>query len=158
MKQERYSIRSAVFLLLFDDNGRILMHLRQNSGYYDNWYSLVSGHLDGAESARDAMVREAKEEAGIDIDINDLVFSQTVHRSCPDLEKCEYIDFYFTCTKWSGEITNTEPDKCKELKFFAVDDLPENTVHCVRRALECHDKGIKYDEFGWTFPTSEMKP
>ncbi len=158
MTKERFKLRSAVFLLLFDDKGRVLMHLRQNSGYYDNWYSLVSGHLDGKEPATEAMIREAKEEAGIDVSPDDLSFSQFVHRTSKDFPDYEYADIYFVCNRWEGEITNAEPDKCKELKFFDVNDLPENTVHCVRRAIECHAKGIKYDEFGWTFPTSEMRP
>jgi hypothetical protein len=30
-----------------------------------------------------------------------------------------------------------------------VDDLPENTIPYVRRAIENFEKGIPFEEFGW---------
>jgi hypothetical protein len=50
---------------------------------------------------------------------------------------------------WSGEITNTEPDKCDDLSWFKLDALPENTIPYIRQALEAHKNNIKYTEFGW---------
>jgi 8-oxo-dGTP pyrophosphatase MutT (NUDIX family) len=61
----------AVYLLLKRDD-EILLLLRQNTGYQDGNWSVVAGHVEEGEGIIDALVREAKEEADIDITGNDL--------------------------------------------------------------------------------------
>ncbi len=51
--------------------------------------------------------------------------------------------------KWSGEIVNAEPDKCDDLCWVSVDELPDNIIPYVKRAIENHLNGIAFDEFGW---------
>jgi 8-oxo-dGTP pyrophosphatase MutT (NUDIX family) len=46
------------------DAVQVLLHKRQNSGFMDGSYSLVSGHVEANESFKQAMIREAHEEAG----------------------------------------------------------------------------------------------
>jgi hypothetical protein len=48
----------------------------------------------------------------------------------------EYIDIYLKTDTWAGDIKNLEPDKCNDLKWFSLDNLPENTVPEVRKSLE----------------------
>ena len=55
----------------------------------------------------------------------------------------------FEVKKWSGEILNTEPDKCDDLRWFPLDNLPVNTIPYIKQAIECYRKGILYSEFGW---------
>lgn len=64
MKKQRHKIVPAVFLLLIKNN-KVLLLKRQNTGYADGKYSLVSGHVDKGETMQEAIIREAKEEAGI---------------------------------------------------------------------------------------------
>ncbi|MDR1236551.1 MAG: NUDIX domain-containing protein [Holosporaceae bacterium] len=67
----RLPARMAVYLLLKRDD-EILLLLRQNTGYQDGNWSVVAGHVEEGEGIIDALVREAKEEADIDITGNDL--------------------------------------------------------------------------------------
>ncbi len=132
--------------LLLKRERDVLLLLREGTGYEDGKYSVVAGHLDGSESGTDAMIREAKEEAGIDIRREWLEFACVVHRKAPDRES---IDFFYTCNKWEGEIKNMEPKKCGELRFVSEDAIPENTVEYVRAGIQAVRNGVKYIEFGW---------
>ena len=64
MSKQRFKLAVTVQLLLEKD-GKLLLHLRQNSSFANGYYGLVSGHIDGNETVRQAMIREAREEAGI---------------------------------------------------------------------------------------------
>ena|SRR3990172_8418238 len=143
--KERFKLIPEVYFILVRD-GRILLSRRFQTGYEDGNYSMVAGHADGNETMREAIAREAKEESGITIDPATLEHLLTMHRWCRDHER---IGFYFTADQWDGEITNTEPDKCDDLSWFPLDQLPENTIPYIRVAIDCYLKGEKYCEFGW---------
>lgn len=65
MSKERFKIVPAAFLVLKDDDGRVLLSQRFNTGFRDGDYSLAAGHIEQDETATDAMIREAKEEIGV---------------------------------------------------------------------------------------------
>ena len=134
----------AVHLLLVRE-GRVLLLRRYNTGYEDGNYSVVAGHVEGGEELKTAMVREAREEAGIGILPSDLEVVGAMHVKTDK----EYISFFFKASVWSGDVTNMEPDKCDELRWSAIDDLPDNTIPYVRRAIENYRKGVWFSSFGW---------
>ena len=133
---------AAVHLFLVHE-GKILLSRRYNMGYADGQYSVIAGHLDGQEEVKVAMVREAREEAGIEIALDKLEVVDVMHRLSND----ERVDFFLAATSWRGEICNCEPDKCDDLAWFEIDDLPGNVVPYVRRAIENHR--LWFDSFGW---------
>ena len=131
--------------LFFFRLGRILLLRRFNTGYRDGEYSVPAGHLDGNETVLAAAQREAAEEIGVQIDADDILFSSVMHRNEGD----ERIDFFVEVRAWGGEPFNNEPNKCDELRWVDVHSLPQNTIPYVRRAIENHDNGVHFDEFGW---------
>ena len=133
-----------VHLLFFREN-QILLLRRFNTGYRDGEYSVPAGHLEGNETVRDAAVREAQEEIGVQIDAGEILFSSVMHRNEDD----ERVDFFMHVRKWRGEPVNTETDKCDELRWTDVNDLPMNTIPYVRQAIQNHLNRVKFDEFGW---------
>jgi 8-oxo-dGTP diphosphatase len=143
---EKFKLRCAVHLFLVRDERTLLLR-RFQTGWRDGEYSVIAGHIDGNESIRTAMVREAKEEGGIDVALDDLRVVHTLHRMSEDGK--EYIDFFLTTEKWSGEPHITEPDKCDDLSWFALSALPENMVPYVRAGLEKYRAGEPFSEFGW---------
>jgi len=141
---DKFKMIASVYLL-FRQGENILLSRRFNTGYEDDKYGLVAGHVDEGESLLQAAAREAKEEAGVAIQPNHLIFKTAMHRRQNDIR----VDFFFEPSEWSGEPTNAEPDKCSGLQWFPVDNLPENTIPYIRQAIECSQKGIPYSEFGW---------
>lgn len=140
----RFTMVSAAHLFIFAD-GKVLLARRFNTGYQDGNYSVPAGHVDELESVSTAMIREAKEEIGIDIAPENLHFGHVMHRKSDR----ESVDFFFVCTQWQGEPHICEDDKCDELKWVAITDLPENTIPYVKAALEHVEKKLPYSEFGW---------
>jgi hypothetical protein len=39
-----------------------------------------------------------------------------------------------------------EPHKCKELAFFDIDNLPENTIPYLKKTIELIEKGETFSE------------
>ena len=142
---QRFKIFIAAYLVL-EDNGKLLLHKRANSGYEDGNYSLVAGHLDGAETAKHSIIREAYEEAGIKLTTEDLEVVHVTHRFSPTRE---YIDIFLKANKWQGQVVNKEPHKCAELAWFPKDNLPDNLILPVKHALEQIDQAKTYSDFGW---------
>ena len=68
----------AVHLLLVK-NDRVLLLRRYNTGYEDGNYSVVAGHIEGGEDLKTAMIREAREEAGIEILRSNLEVVGVIH-------------------------------------------------------------------------------
>ena len=133
-----------VHLFFFREN-QILLLRRFNTGYEDGNYSVPAGHLDGGETVRMAAVRETLEEIGVKIDLKDIVFASVMHRKSDD----ERIDFFLHIKAWAGESFNAEPNKCDELRWCALDALPENIIPYVRQAFQNFRDGIVFEEFGW---------
>jgi len=143
--KDYFKIIPSAFLILLKDSA-VLMQKRQNTGWQDGNYSLVSGHLDGGESVTDALTREVKEEANISVNKKDLKLVHVMSKLSGDQER---VDFFFVCENCRGEIKNAEPEKCEELKWFPIDKLPENTIPSVKEAIKNFQKGVFYSEFGW---------
>ena len=131
--------------MFFFRGEQILLIRRYRTGYMDGHYSVPAGHLDGNEPVRLAAVREAREEIGVLIDPQNIAFAGVFHRHEGD----ERVDFFVHVRAWSGEPINAEPEKCDELRWTVVNDLPENTIPYVRRAIENYQAGVPFEELGW---------
>ena len=143
MKERFKSVATSHLILLKDD--KVLLSRRFNTGWGDGNYSVVAGHLDGNETFLQAMIREAKEEAGIEINEKDLQVVHVMHRKTDH----ERIDFFIKADKWKGTPRIMEANKCDDIRWFEIDNLPENTVPYVKQAIEMIRNNIFYSEHGW---------
>ncbi len=146
---KRNTIIPASYLVLIKNN-KILLLRRYNTGYEDWNYSMVAGHVDKGEGFMDCMIREAKEEAWIEIKRSDLEMVHTMSRNAwDDFNSNERIDIFFKAKKWQWDLINMEPDKCDDLSWFDLDNLPENIIPCIKQAIEHIKKSSFYSESGW---------
>lgn len=145
---KRHTNIPASYLVLINQNNEVLLLRRYNTGFKDGMYSLVAGHVDAGETFTTALIREAKEEAGITIEPNAAVVAHMLHRKS-DTDGSERVDVFFTVREWEGEIVNLEPEKCDGLHWFSFDELPENTIDYIRVALQHIANEVRYSEMGW---------
>lgn len=143
--KERYQSKVAVFLILtreIEGQTQILLQERCNTGYMDGKYDTAcSGHLEKGESLSMALCREAKEEINLDIQEKDLELVSIIHPYQED-----YINVFFTTNKYTGTPKIMEPNKCDDLKWFNINELPENTIIRIRNVIKNMKKGIIYDD------------
>ncbi|MEX0649402.1 MAG: NUDIX domain-containing protein [Candidatus Andersenbacteria bacterium] len=130
--------------VIFQQDNKVLLSRRYNTGYRDGEYSLPAGHIEEAEFATVTAMREAEEEVGAIVKPEDLAPAHVMHRHCGDHER---IDFFFTTARWTGELTNKEPDKCDEINWFTLDQLPSNIIPYIRAALEHYRDKHFFSEF-----------
>ncbi len=117
---ERVKFNASVSFILEQDD-KILLFYRTDGYFKDGWWVLPAGHIEENETATQAVVREAKEELGIDVDIKDVEFAHIVHNLVGENKR---MDFYFCIKNFKGEIQNLEPTKCADMQFFNKDTLP----------------------------------
>lgn len=139
--------KSAVHMILVKD-GKILVQKRKGSKLWPGYYALPAGHVDSGENQYDALVREAQEELGIELDIKNIINSYVVLRRNYfkiDGKKLEpYIDYYFEFKKYKGTPKIMEKDKCDELIWVDINDLPKPFVNY--EGVFLNDRTIKtYD-------------
>jgi 8-oxo-dGTP diphosphatase len=145
MSKERYKLPFAAYLFLINDNNEILLY-RRKGGAFDGMYSVIAGHIEPGETATKTIIREAKEEAGIIVEPKDIEFVCFSHSNAGNKE---FAQIFFTSKKWQGEIQNLEEDRCNELNFVDINNLPEDTIPYIKKAIECYQNRVGYFEFDW---------
>lgn len=128
-------------LLLRGDH--ILLGERQNTGFADGAWHVPAGHLEADEELRRGLAREAFEEVGIVVDPAAAELVHVMHHASGRLAT------FFAVRRWSGEVANQEPDKCRRLAWFPLVELPEPTVEYLRVAIAHWRAGRPLSAYGW---------
>ncbi len=100
-------------LLILTDGDRVLLALREGTGYADGQWNLPSGKLEHGEDALNAIQRETREEIGLHLTRTDLHATGAVHHR--NTAGQGRIGLTFTAAHdptRHGEPTNAEPHKC----------------------------------------------
>ncbi len=137
----------AAYLIFRNKEGKVAFVLRENTTWMNGYYGLPSGKVEDNENVLAGAVREAKEETGVTVLIENLNHVNTLHRRDKD---SDWVDATFEVTKWEGELHNTEPHIHSELTWLDPKMLPENVIPNVRYILEQVAARNTYAEFGWS--------
>ena len=148
---DRFVVVPASYVYLLREGSRgteVLLQLRQGTPYMDgHWAAAAAGHVERGETAYDAARREALEELGV-TDV-ELEFAFTMQRSQHADPIDERVDFFFTARRWAGEPRVVEPEKCAEVRWCPLADLPHPVVPHEAHALAHLGSEARYLTFGW---------
>lgn len=122
-----------VFALIQNEDNCILFCLRND---YNIW-NLPGGRLEKGESPWQGIVREVKEETGLDVEVVKMIGVY----SKPNKDE---IVFSFECKVLGGDLTLN--NEASDIRYFNINEIPENTVQKqverIRDFFEYRDSAI----------------
>lgn len=142
----RYLIAPSVNVFILKGS-KVLLGRRANTGYMDGYLCPPGGHVEAGERPTDAALRELKEEIGITVDPDHLEFLCVAPRNSA---ATPYVAYEFVIRDRDYNYQNTEPEKCSELVWADLNDLPEEVIEDFRQIIEGGlIGGAKYVEVGF---------
>lgn len=136
---------SSIYLIIKNDEGKILLQRRQGTKLWPGFLALPAGHVDAGENVYEAAIREAREELSIIITKQDIIDSFVVNRRNKSL--APYFDVYFEILSYKGQIKINEPEKCSELKWCDIDNLPNDMIDFEIDAIRNRQRNIMFSTF-----------
>lgn len=103
-----------------DEAGRVLLARRGDNG---RW-SVPAGTVDPGEQPADALLREVREETGIEVEIERIGGVATHPVVYPNGDTCEFLNVWFRCRAVGGTAT-ADGDESLAVGWFAPDELPD---------------------------------
>jgi 8-oxo-dGTP pyrophosphatase MutT (NUDIX family) len=139
MKNQNITLKTR--LILYNKGEILLLRQRRSNG---GKYTFVGGTIESGEFAKQTLVREAFEEAGIIINPADLRLAHVLHKKYKSGSR---IILYFKTAKWEGVLRNREPHKFVEASFYPLDELPLGLSGTARHVLKMYRTGEMYSEY-----------
>ena len=130
------SLKARLFL---QDHGRLLL-LKQTKPNGGN-YSLIGGTIERKEFAIETLIRESREEAGIELSEDDLELVHVLHKRS---KKEHRIVLYFRAYHYHGEPESKELAKFENVEWWSLKALPRNLTGTVRHVLKAYNAGLIY--------------
>lgn len=130
--------KTGIGILVFKD-GKVLLGKRKGS-HAPNVYAGPGGHLEHLESFATCAKREAREEAGIEIDNIRFLCLTNFTKYAPK----HYVDIGLAADWVSGSPQILEPDKCESWDWYDLDTLPEPLFHVTAHYIEAYETGKNY--------------
>ena len=121
-------LHPGVAAVVFDSaREQVLLQKRSDNGMW----GLPSGHVEIGETVEEAVIREVKEETGLQVKVVRLVgvYSDPSSQvfSYPTGERVHFITTFFECLPVGGSLS---PDmvESRDVKFFHFGNLPANIL------------------------------
>lgn len=130
--------------LILEDKGQILfLRQRKRNG---GRYTLIGGNVEETEFAREALAREASEEADILVEPEDMTLVHVLHRHKLTKDQTLLV-LYFKATRFTGEPASLETHKFKDVAWFPPGQLPDEVSSPTRHVLDCIRRQEIYSEY-----------
>ena len=121
-------------VLIFNDKEEVLLMKRGKKSKNEiGWWSKPGGEIDFGETAFESALREVKEELDIDVEI----WGYSLHTDHIIKDDSQHwIAINFLGRIKSGEPKIMEPDKCEEVRWFPLNNLPEKVQQTTKETIE----------------------
>ncbi|OBZ14725.1 DNA mismatch repair protein MutT [Bacillus sp. FJAT-27264] len=133
--------RVGVGAVIRDENNRILLVLRKKPPEAGHW-SLPGGKVDYMETIEHAVIREIREELGLEIEIERLL---CVTNHILPAEDVHYVAPTFLANIVSGDVQNQEPHALEKVQWFSMQDLPNKITMTTDYALKQLNSSINLE-------------
>lgn len=128
--------RQSAAVLIHDGTGRVLL---VHQAYGRRWYGLPGGIVDAGETPAQAAVREAREEAGVRIELDHLIGRYLLRGGdYPDITA-----YVFLARIASGEPRVVDPAEITSVGWFDPTDLPSPVLYDAVAALRDWSRGAR---------------
>ncbi|MCI9280594.1 MAG: NUDIX domain-containing protein [Bacilli bacterium] len=108
--------------LVFNNKNELLLNLRTDT----NTWGIPGGSMELYETIEETAIRELKEETGIDaneLELVTILSGKEYYFEYPNGDKMCTVIVLFKILNYTGEIRVSD-NESKQLKFFALDNLP----------------------------------
>lgn len=130
-KQNDFVRPSAVGFIL-NDQGEILLVQRNVVPFLDMWM-MPGGHMKPGETIEECLVREMKEETGLDVEVGELF---TTH-SDPDQDpRHAALVLFFIVKPKNFDLEKFKVFEIADRKWFKLEDVPQEMAFHHRRIFE----------------------
>jgi 8-oxo-dGTP diphosphatase len=130
MKEGKDTIGVGVGAIIVNDDGEVFMARRGKEATNERGlWEFPGGKVEFGEKLKDAVRREIKEEFDIDIEVIELL--DVVDHILPD-EGQHWVSPSYVCRLVSGEPRIVEPDKCDEICWYPIDNIPSNITQATQ--------------------------
>lgn len=118
--------KPAVSIIIYKEN-KVLM-LQRARDPFKNYWVLPGGYVKSEETSKEAIVREAKEETGLEIKSLEILGDYGGYYD----PRGFHLDIIYT-SRSQGEVQISSEDK--KWAYFALGELPQNIAYNHRRAI-----------------------
>jgi len=118
---KKYAGKTSTAIIPFPEN-KILL-IKRNTIPFKGYWGLPGGRMDPGETIEQTIVREVKEETGLDVTIVSKV-GEYVEKGVKDNVEYEYYPTCFVVKSVGGE-TKKQDSEIQEIKLFNLNQLPK---------------------------------
>jgi len=128
--------------IIVDEKNRVLLQLRTDN----NKWSIPGGAIVLGETTEEAAKREVFEETNLiveELSLFNVYSGEEQHWIYPDGNEVYFISIVYITNKFSGTM-KVDGIEGKELKFFAIDNLPQEITPCNKPILNDVKNRLKH--------------
>ncbi len=118
---KKYTGKTATAIIPYPGN-KILL-IKRNTIPFKGYWALPGGRMDSGETIEQTIVREVKEETGLDVTIAGKI-GEYIEKGVKDEVEYEFYPTCFLVKPESGE-TKKQDSEIQEIKLFSISELPK---------------------------------